>query len=124
VRVEKTTIYTTKHRGNTVLSHATNTGDRKDKMTTKTKPKPPIQKPRRQSKKPQPLLQLFDEHDEWLTTNQAAVLMVKAATTLRTMRSRGNGPQTVGEGANTRYRKSDCLAWVQHGVRSADELRK
>jgi len=93
-------------------------------MTTKAKPIPPVPKPRRQSKQPQPLLHLFDENDEWLTTSQAAELMVKAVSTLRTMRSRGTGPQSVGDGSNTRYRKSDCLAWVQHGARSADKLRK
>jgi hypothetical protein len=89
-----------------------------------TKPKPPVQQKRRASKKPELLIDLFDENDEWLNTKGAAQLMVKTVATLRTMRSRGDGPNCTGSGHDTRYRKSDCLAWIQYHKKSADDLNK
>lgn len=93
-------------------------------MKPNLKRKPPTKQNPRQSKKSQVLVELFSPDDRWLTTAAAAEFMSKSVYTLRSWRVNNHGPMFYGSGGNVRYRQSDCAAYMQHNVRSVDDLRQ
>lgn len=54
-----------------------------------------------------------------LLTEQAAIYLQIARSTLETMRVRGGGPKFCKLGGRVRYRKVDLDAWIEASVRAS-----
>ena len=55
----------------------------------------------------------------YITAKQASEYMAVPIATLNTLRSRGEGPRFIKRTARILYRKSDCDAWLEAGLRDS-----